>query len=53
MAVVGRLYVGSLVQQRELGRLRALLNEYETVARTPDDIDRFVEDADGVTPAVD
>ena len=45
MAVVGRLYVGTLVRDNELRRLNGLVNEYERAALTPDE-----ENQDGESP---
>lgn len=54
MAVVGRLYIGTLVRDRELARTRAALSEYENVARMrSDEPDAILEDSDGVVPAQD
>lgn len=51
MTIVGRLYVGTILRDRELARLRTLVSEYEVIARDPDA--RAVEDSDGVVPAQD
>lgn len=37
MALIGRLYVSVQVRDNELRRLNGLVNEYERLARQPDD----------------
>jgi hypothetical protein len=35
MALVGRLYVGQVIRDNEVRRLRGLLDQYESAARGP------------------
>lgn len=54
MTIVGRLYVGTILRDRELARLRLELTQEMTIRHRRDDgVDDLLEDAREAVPAAD